>query len=78
MSSNEEFAGKCLDLLKKPYIKNTIKEFIKPVIDIALQEIYPYIYLSVVFVIISFLLTLGIFILLVNRKCNCQSSYSKI
>jgi hypothetical protein len=78
MSSNEEFAGKCIDLLKKPYIKNTIKEFIKPIIDIALQEIYPYIYLSVVFVVISFLLTLGIFILLVKQKCNCHSSYYKL
>jgi hypothetical protein len=78
MSSNlnEEFSKKCLELLKKPYIKNTIKEFIKPIIDVALQEIYPYIYLSLVFVIISFLLTLGIFILLINKKCECH--YSKI
>ena len=32
-----------------------------PVIDMVLKEIYPYIYLSIIFVIISFLLILGIF-----------------
>ena len=78
MSCNEEFAMKCIDLLKKPYIKKTIKEFIKPIIDIALQEIYHYIYLSVFFVIISFLLTLGIFILLVKQNNKYQYSYSKL
>ena len=33
-----------------------------------LKEIYPYIYLSLVFVFISFLLHLGIFILLLRNK----------
>ena len=39
-----------------------------PVIDMIMQEIYPYIYLSVVFVMISFLLTLSIFILLLRTS----------
>jgi hypothetical protein len=41
------------------------------VIDMIMQEIYPYIYLSVVFVMISFLLTLGIFVMLM------RTSYAK-
>ena len=40
----------------------------KPVIDMFLKEIYPYIYLSLIFVIISFLLILGIFLILVRSK----------
>jgi len=37
-------------------------------IDMLIQDIYPYIFLSIIFVIISFLLILGIFILLLQNK----------
>ena len=49
-------------------MKEEIKEIMKPVIDMFLKEIYPYIYLSLIFVIISFLLILGIFLILVRSK----------
>lgn len=62
------FVQKCLDVLKRSEVKNEIKLFLKPLIDMILQEIYPYIYLSMLFVIISFLLILGIFILLLRNK----------
>jgi hypothetical protein len=44
------------------------------VIDMIMQEIYPYIYLSVVFVMISFLMTLGIFVLLMRTAYFKQFS----
>jgi hypothetical protein len=62
------FVQKCLDVLKRSEVKDEIKLFLKPLIDMILQEIYPYIYLSMLFVIISFLLILGIFILLLRNK----------
>lgn len=62
------FVQKCLDVLKRSEVKNEIKLFLKPLFDMILQEIYPYIYLSMLFVIISFLLILGIFILLLRNK----------
>ena len=37
-------------------------------IELLLKDIYPYIYLSIIFVIISFLLILGIFVLLMRNK----------
>lgn len=70
---NEDFFNECLLFLKKESIKENIKEFthpvIQPIISILLKEINPYIYLSLVFIIISFLLHLGIFILLLRNKC---------
>ena len=63
------FLYKCLEILKRPEVKSEIKDFLRPLIDLILQEIYPYIYLSMLFVIISFLLILAIFILLLR---NCQ------
>lgn len=66
----EVIVEKCLSILRKPEIKAEIKEFIKPIIDLLLQKIYPYIYLSLLFVIISFLLILGIFVLLLRNNYN--------
>ena len=66
------FIKECLLFLKEDDNKNSIKEFIypiiQPIVSILLKEINPYIYLSLVFVIISFLFHLGIFILLIRNK----------
>ena len=53
---------------KKEEVKDEIKLLMKPLVDIVIQEFYPYIYLSLLFVIISFFLILGIFILLWKNK----------
>jgi len=58
----------CLDILKRDDVKNELKQLMKPMIDLILQELYPYIFLSIVFVFISFLLILGIFVLLLRNK----------
>ncbi len=58
----------CLELIRRDDVKNELKNLMSPLIDAILVEIYPYIYLSLIFVIISFLLHLGIFILLIRNK----------
>mgnify|MGYP001033782904 FL=1 len=63
----------CLDLLKREDVKNELKALMKPMIDLILEELYPYIFLSIVFVFISFLLILGIFILLMRNKMLIKS-----
>jgi hypothetical protein len=60
----------CLNILKREDIKNELKHLMRPMLDVVLQEIYPYIFLSMVFVFISFLLILAIFILLLRYKIN--------
>ena len=66
------FINECLLLLKRQDVKENLKEFISPIIQPIvtnlLKEINPYIYLSLIFVFISFLLHLGIFILLIRNK----------
>lgn len=64
----DNIANACIDILNRNDIKCKIKEFFSPVIDLVLLEIYPYIYLSLIFIIICFLLILGIFILLMRNK----------
>ena len=64
----ESFYEKCIEFIKKEEVKDEIKLLMKPLVDIVIQEFYPYIYLSLLFVIISFFLILGIFILLWRNK----------
>ena len=66
-----KFIEECIILLKKDEnVKSIINPFIEPIITNLLKELNPYIYLSLVFVFISFLLHLGIFFLLVSNKLN--------
>jgi hypothetical protein len=68
----DKFISDCILLFQredvKDYIKDIINPIVKPIINNLLIEINPYIYLSLVFVFISFLLHLGIFFLLIRSK----------
>ena len=66
----EMIIDKCLEVLKRKDVKEDIKELMRPVVDMIIKEIYPYIFLSIVFVFISFLLILGIFILLLRTEIS--------
>jgi len=65
---NNSTIEQCISIFKKDDFKKYIKIAISPVIDIILSQIYPYIYISLFLVIISFLLHLGIFILLLRSR----------
>ena len=64
----ETIINECLNVLHRKEVKEEFKELMRPLIDMLIKEIYPYIFLSIIFVIISFLLILGIFILLLRNK----------
>jgi len=64
----DTFIQRCLAILKREDVKMELKKVITPLTNLILIEIYPYIYLSLIFVLISFLLHLGIFILLLRNK----------
>jgi len=66
----EMIIDKCLEVLKRKDVKEDIKELMRPVVDMIIKEIYPYIFLSIIFVFISFLLILGIFILLLRTEIS--------
>tara|TARA_Y100000389_G_scaffold73865_2_gene70509 strand:- start:4245 stop:4496 length:252 start_codon:yes stop_codon:yes gene_type:complete len=56
--------NECVAILKREDVKNEFKNLLKPVIKVILDDVYPYIMFSLIFVFISFLLILGIFIIL--------------
>jgi hypothetical protein len=45
-----------------------MKELFAPLVEMVIAQIYPYLYLCLMFVLISFLLHLGIFFLLLRNK----------
>jgi len=57
-----------LSMFKTESIKKEIKSICIPVLNILLKELYPYIYFSFFFIIVSFLLNLAIFFFLVRKK----------
>jgi hypothetical protein len=64
----EKISDYCLEFIKKDEVKKELKNLFKPIINLILEEIYPYIYLSLLLVVISFFLVLGIFFMLVKSK----------
>ena len=58
----------CLTILRRQDVKAELKNLLSPLVDPVLDQLYPYVYLSLLFVIISFLLHLGIFFLLVRNR----------
>jgi len=64
----QEFIDQCLIILSREDVKSQLKELFKPIISLIVQEIYPYIYLTLMFVIICFLLILGIFYILLRTN----------
>ena len=73
ISLKDSVISECVNILKRKDVKDEIKALFQPIIDMVLQEIYPYIFLSMIFVLISFLLILGIFILLLrNNKSDIK------
>lgn len=58
----------CLTILRRQDVKSELKNLLSPLVDPVLDQLYPYVYLSLLFVIISFLLHLGIFFLLVRNR----------
>jgi len=64
----ESIINECISIMKRDDIRSELKTLLTPLIDLILIQIYPYLYLSLMFVLISFLLHLGIFVLLLRNK----------
>jgi hypothetical protein len=68
VSTKNVILTEIMDILKNEDVKLQIRLLFKPIIDMLLADIYPYIMLSMVFVIISFFIILGNFILLLRSR----------
>ena len=66
----DSFLSKCVNELQKKKVKTDLRNLLKPLVDIILKDLYPYLYLSISFIFICFILILGIFFQLmrINKR----------
>jgi hypothetical protein len=65
---------KCITILRRDDVKQELNQLFIPIMDVILDKIQPYIYISLLFVLISFILHLGIFFLLFKNKIGGSKS----
>jgi len=65
--------NECLNTLKRDDIQHELKNLMQPIVDMIISQLYPYIFLSIIFVSVGFLLILGTFILLLRYKYIFQN-----
>ena len=78
MLTKDKIIDECIEVLNRKEVKHEFKKMMSPLIELILKDIYPYIYLSVIFVVLSFLLILGIFILLLRNKSLFKWSFRRM
>ena len=61
----ETLVQQCLDILKREDIKQELKIFCTPVIDVIFNEVNFYIYITIFLVFLIFIMILAILILLI-------------
>ena len=66
--NKDTFIQQCVNILKREDVKHELNLLISPIMEVILERLNPYIYISLIFFIISFLLHLGIFSLLFRNK----------
>ena len=70
--NNNIILDKCLKCLKSKEFREELKSFLKPILESIFQEISIYIFFIIFFILSSFILHLGVLILLIryNKKLN--------
>ena len=76
MSLKNALATQCINFLKTEETKKELKEIFSPVLDYFLKEINIYLYFFIFFIFTSFILHLGVLLLLIryNIKLNKQTN----
>jgi hypothetical protein len=67
MSLNDTIRTCFIELLNNPEVKSELKQFVAPYIYIGIEQIFPYIYLSMLLVFVCFILLASIFVILLKR-----------
>ena len=76
MALKSALANQCINFLKTEETKKELKEIFSPVLEYFLKEINSYVYFFIFFIFTSFILHLGVLLLLIryNIKLNKQTN----
>jgi len=73
----DSIVQQCLDILKREDIKNEFKILLKPVIDMIINELNPYIYIILSLVFLIFIILIIILVILIIFIRNIKLNLSK-
>ena len=59
---------KCLEWLKKDEFKNELKDVLRPIMELLVDAVRPYLFLCVAFILLNFFLLMLIFMCVLRRK----------
>ena len=65
--TKEAIIENLLQIIKREDVKSELNKIVIPLIDILLVRIYPYLYISLLFFVISFILNIGVFIFILRN-----------
>ena len=66
MKNNNFIYDQCIKTLNSKEFKKEIKNFLKPLLDYIFKEISIYLFFFIFFILVSFLLHLGVLVLLIS------------
>ena len=65
-----KFITQCLEMFENEEVKNQCKTIIRPIIEILIYELMPYLYFITFFVIVCFIINLATLVILFKKKTN--------
>ena len=68
MNIKEQLVQECITVLNRKDVKHEIKTLVKPIIEMLLNELYPYLYILTIFVVLCFLMSVGNFFILFRNN----------
>jgi hypothetical protein len=78
MNKNNIILESCIKFLKSKEAKKEIKELLKPVVQCLFNEFSIYLYFFIFFIFTSFLLQIGVLLLLIKYNKNIRISNTNI
>lgn len=65
-----KFIAQCLEMFENDEVKNQCKTIVRPIIEILIYELMPYLYFITFFVIVCFIINLATLVILFKKKTN--------
>lgn len=67
---------KCVSLLRREDVQREIKKAMSPLVSAATEELYPYIQICLLLILVSFIMQAATFILIFKSRKRCAETFS--
>ena len=68
MNVKEQIIQECVNVIKRQDVKEEINLLVKPILEMLLNEVYPYLYILIIFMVLCFIISFINLILLYKGK----------